>query len=211
MVGPTASGKSAIGVMVALQLGDIEIVTADSMQVYRGMDIGTAKPSPERASRYRPSHDRRSRPIRGVGRGSFCDRVQQGALPISRRVVSAPFSLAEPAFTCTRLSTASQCLASGPRWQRSSNKRGAPPNCTAGLPSSTRPRQPAPGRSTGGGYCERWRSQLAVAAPFPVMVPAWELSLRQRGGSPVSGCRERLWRGRIERRFAGDAGGRVCR
>ncbi|HXR22186.1 MAG TPA: tRNA (adenosine(37)-N6)-dimethylallyltransferase MiaA [Acidimicrobiales bacterium] len=47
MVGPTASGKSAIGVMVALQLGDIEIVTADSMQVYRGMDIGTAKPSPD--------------------------------------------------------------------------------------------------------------------------------------------------------------------
>jgi tRNA dimethylallyltransferase len=33
--------------MVALQLGDIEIVAADSMQVYRGMDIGTAKPSPE--------------------------------------------------------------------------------------------------------------------------------------------------------------------
>jgi tRNA dimethylallyltransferase len=31
--------------MVALELGDIEIVTADSMQVYRGMDIGTAKPS----------------------------------------------------------------------------------------------------------------------------------------------------------------------
>jgi tRNA dimethylallyltransferase len=36
--------------MVALQLGDIEIVTADSMQVYRGMDIGTAKPSPEEQS-----------------------------------------------------------------------------------------------------------------------------------------------------------------
>jgi len=33
--------------MVALRLGDIEIVTADSMQVYRGMDIGTAKPSLE--------------------------------------------------------------------------------------------------------------------------------------------------------------------
>jgi tRNA dimethylallyltransferase len=47
LVGPTASGKSALGVMVALKLGDIEIVTADSMQVYRGMDIGTAKPSPE--------------------------------------------------------------------------------------------------------------------------------------------------------------------
>jgi tRNA dimethylallyltransferase len=47
LVGPTASGKSALGVMVALQLGDIEIVTADSMQVYRGMDIGTAKPTSE--------------------------------------------------------------------------------------------------------------------------------------------------------------------
>ena len=44
-MGPTASGKSALGVLVALELGDIEIVTADSMQVYRGMDIGTAKPT----------------------------------------------------------------------------------------------------------------------------------------------------------------------
>lgn len=42
-MGPTASGKSALGVLVALELGDIEIVSADSMQVYRGMDIGTAK------------------------------------------------------------------------------------------------------------------------------------------------------------------------
>jgi tRNA dimethylallyltransferase len=50
LVGPTASGKSALGVMVALKLGDVEIVTADSMQVYRGMDIGTAKPSPEEQS-----------------------------------------------------------------------------------------------------------------------------------------------------------------
>jgi tRNA dimethylallyltransferase len=44
-VGPTASGKSALAVEIALSLGDIEIVTADSMQVYRGMDIGTAKPT----------------------------------------------------------------------------------------------------------------------------------------------------------------------
>ncbi|HET9690409.1 MAG TPA: tRNA (adenosine(37)-N6)-dimethylallyltransferase MiaA [Acidimicrobiales bacterium] len=45
MVGPTASGKSAVAVGVAAALGDVEIVTADSMQVYRGMDLGTAKPS----------------------------------------------------------------------------------------------------------------------------------------------------------------------
>ena len=42
IVGPTASGKSAIALELAGRLG-AEIVSADSMQVYRGMDIGTAK------------------------------------------------------------------------------------------------------------------------------------------------------------------------
>jgi len=49
IVGPTGVGKTAIAEEVALRVGG-EIVTADSMQVYRGMDIGTAKPaSAERA------------------------------------------------------------------------------------------------------------------------------------------------------------------
>jgi tRNA dimethylallyltransferase len=46
LVGTTASGKSALALALARRLGDVEIVTVDSMQVYRGMDIGTAKPSP---------------------------------------------------------------------------------------------------------------------------------------------------------------------
>ena len=46
IAGPTASGKTSLGVELALALGG-EIVNADSMQVYRGMDIGTAKPTPE--------------------------------------------------------------------------------------------------------------------------------------------------------------------
>jgi tRNA dimethylallyltransferase len=45
LVGPTASGKSALALAAAEALGDVEIVTVDSMQVYRGMDIGTAKPT----------------------------------------------------------------------------------------------------------------------------------------------------------------------
>jgi len=44
--GPTASGKSALAIQLARQL-DAEIVNADSMQIYRGMDIGTAKISPD--------------------------------------------------------------------------------------------------------------------------------------------------------------------
>ena len=44
--GPTASGKTALGVLLAQQLGG-EVVSADSMQIYRRMDIGTAKPTAE--------------------------------------------------------------------------------------------------------------------------------------------------------------------
>jgi tRNA dimethylallyltransferase len=45
LVGPTASGKSAVALAIARTLGDCEIVSLDSMQVYRGLDIGTAKAS----------------------------------------------------------------------------------------------------------------------------------------------------------------------
>ncbi|HEY5663535.1 MAG TPA: tRNA (adenosine(37)-N6)-dimethylallyltransferase MiaA [Ilumatobacter sp.] len=45
MVGPTASGKSAVALAVAESLGDVELVSVDSMQVYRTMDVGTAKPT----------------------------------------------------------------------------------------------------------------------------------------------------------------------
>lgn len=44
LVGPTASGKSAVAHHLALKLGKM-VVSADSMNVYQGMDIGTAKPS----------------------------------------------------------------------------------------------------------------------------------------------------------------------
>ncbi len=53
LAGPTAVGKSEIALALAEQLGG-EIITVDSMQVYRGLDIGTAKPSP--ADRARVPH-----------------------------------------------------------------------------------------------------------------------------------------------------------
>ena len=46
VVGPTAAGKSALSLDLAAALGG-EVVNADSMQLYRGMDIGTAKLTPE--------------------------------------------------------------------------------------------------------------------------------------------------------------------
>jgi tRNA dimethylallyltransferase len=46
IAGPTASGKTALSLDIAQAIGG-EIISADSMQVYRGMDIGTSKPTPE--------------------------------------------------------------------------------------------------------------------------------------------------------------------
>jgi tRNA dimethylallyltransferase len=50
IAGPTASGKTALAIALAKRLGG-EIVNADSQQVYRGLDVGTAKPSAEERAR----------------------------------------------------------------------------------------------------------------------------------------------------------------
>ena len=54
IAGPTASGKSEIALHLAERLGG-EIISADSMQVYRGLDVGTAKPSAAERTRV-PHH-----------------------------------------------------------------------------------------------------------------------------------------------------------
>ncbi|MGI8758193.1 MAG: tRNA (adenosine(37)-N6)-dimethylallyltransferase MiaA [Acidimicrobiales bacterium] len=46
IVGATASGKSALALELARRVPDLELVSVDAMGVYRGMDIGTAKPTP---------------------------------------------------------------------------------------------------------------------------------------------------------------------
>jgi len=52
LAGPTAAGKSAVALALAEKIGG-EIISADSMQVYRGLDLGTAKPSAEERARVR--------------------------------------------------------------------------------------------------------------------------------------------------------------
>lgn len=52
IAGATASGKSAVAMLLAERVGG-EIISVDSMQVYRGLDIGTAKPSREEQARVR--------------------------------------------------------------------------------------------------------------------------------------------------------------
>lgn len=55
ILGPTASGKSGLAMALADRLDNVELVSIDSMQVYRGMDIGTAKPTPDEQARV-PHH-----------------------------------------------------------------------------------------------------------------------------------------------------------
>ncbi|HKY14836.1 MAG TPA: tRNA (adenosine(37)-N6)-dimethylallyltransferase MiaA [Microthrixaceae bacterium] len=55
LVGPTASGKSDVAMALAAVLPGAEVLSIDSMQVYRGMDIGTAKPSADERARV-PHH-----------------------------------------------------------------------------------------------------------------------------------------------------------
>ncbi len=52
ILGPTGCGKSALAMRIAAEL-PVEIISVDSAQVYRGMDIGTAKPASPNAARYR--------------------------------------------------------------------------------------------------------------------------------------------------------------
>lgn len=88
VVGPTASGKSALAEELAVRLGG-ELVSADSMQVYRGMDIGTAK-TPPNARRVRlwcvdladPGTPFSAALYQRAARAAIADILDRGMLPV---------------------------------------------------------------------------------------------------------------------------------
>lgn len=88
VVGPTASGKSALSIGLA-RLVDAQIVSADSMQIYRGMDIGTAKvPPDERVVKHYgidlvdPGEPYSAALFQSYARESFAEIRQCGKAPI---------------------------------------------------------------------------------------------------------------------------------
>ena len=88
LVGPTAVGKSAVAELLALVRG-AEIVSADSMQIYRGMDIGTAKPpAEERRVPYHcldlvdPGTPFSAALFQTAARDAIADIAGRGALPL---------------------------------------------------------------------------------------------------------------------------------
>jgi tRNA dimethylallyltransferase len=89
LVGPTAAGKTALALALAPSLG-AEIVSADAMLVYRGMDIGTAKPTPEQRSRVphhlvdlvEPSEEFSVARFQPLARAAIADVLARGGVPL---------------------------------------------------------------------------------------------------------------------------------
>jgi tRNA dimethylallyltransferase len=89
IVGPTAVGKTDLSLAVAERL-DAEIVSMDSMQAYRGMDVGTAKPSPADVVRvphhlvdvFDPAEDVTVAQFQSLARDAIADIGSRGKLPL---------------------------------------------------------------------------------------------------------------------------------
>jgi len=89
LVGPTAAGKSALALRLAEEQGG-EIVSCDSLQVYRGLDIGSAKPSPEERRRVPhhlldvvdPDQEFSAAAFARLARAAIREIVSRGALPL---------------------------------------------------------------------------------------------------------------------------------
>jgi len=89
LVGPTAVGKTELSLELAERL-DAEIVSVDSMQVYVGMDIGTAKVSMEQRARVPhhlidirpPDHDLTVAEFQALARSAISDIGKRGRLPL---------------------------------------------------------------------------------------------------------------------------------
>ncbi len=89
VVGPTASGKTSLGIEIAKRLGG-EIVSADSMQIYKNMDIATAKPTPDELAQAKhhligfldPGEDFSVAKYKELATQAIDDILSRGKLPV---------------------------------------------------------------------------------------------------------------------------------
>jgi tRNA dimethylallyltransferase len=88
ILGPTASGKTSLGLVVAETLGG-EIISADAFAVYRGLDIGTDKPSPEARRRVRHHLVDVADPKERFSAGAFADLASAAIDDITHRDLMA--------------------------------------------------------------------------------------------------------------------------
>ena len=162
LVGPTASGKTEAGIALATALG-AEIVSVDSMLVYRGMDVGTAKPTAEQRAVVPHHLLDLAEPSERFTVARFQTR---GAVPCSagwpRRCSSGVRGS-----TSGRWSTSCGSHRRIPRCARPCSRRRptswAPTSSTGGWPPAIRSRPIASSRRTSAERSERWRSRRSPA------------------------------------------------
>ena len=143
--GPTASGKTKLAVALAKARGG-EVVSADSMQIYRRMDIGTAKPTHEE--------------MEGVPHHMLDVAEPEENFSVARYVDMAARCVGGPSPTLTRTAP------SVPNWRSGSGGRGARP-CWTSWPGRTRIPPPASTPTMRSGSSVPWRSICPRERPSP--------------------------------------------
>ena len=174
LVGPTAVGKTALSVAVAQAVG-AEIISGDSMQVYRGMDIGTAKIRPEEMGGV-PHHliDIKD-PDEDFSVAEFQARVDElipqicarGRLPMLVGGTGLYVRAVVEKYTFTPME-ADHELGRGSGRRRSGT---GPGTCTPGSGRWIRPPPHGSTPTTSSASCGRWRSTSRPACPFPPRRP----------------------------------------
>ena len=126
LVGATASGKSALALDLARRDPTWELVSVDSMQVYRGMDIGTAKPTAAERAEV-PHHLLDLLDPWEDGTVAWFQREARRPSPTSRTAATGRCSSAAPRSTSRRWSTTSTSPGSTRRCAPSSRRTPTPP------------------------------------------------------------------------------------
>lgn len=157
IIGPTGTGKSQLALDVAERVG-AQIVNADAMQLYRGMDIGTAKLSVEER-RGIPHHQL---DVLDVTETATVARYQRAAAADIEAIAAAG---AVPIIVGARCSTSSHCSTTGrfpppiPRCAHAERRLAevGVGSCTPSWPVATPPRRHRSCPPTPGARCARWK------------------------------------------------------
>lgn len=230
LIGPTASGKSSLAIQLARSLDasghPAEIVNGDSMAIYAGMDIGTAKPS---------ASDRALVPhhlvdVLEVTQTSTVADFQQLAREVIARLRSSgriPILVGDRPCTCERSSTTSSSPGPIRRCAPGGSASWPPtalPHCTRSWFVAPRPGERSSPR-TAGASCVRWRCWNSPATTVrtcrhPITCSSmcinsdwWSIGRRWTAGSRsgCTPCSMRGWSTRCAAWRAGDCVGGHCR
>ena len=171
VVGPTAAGKSGLGVDLARALGG-EVVNADSMQLYRGMDIGTAKLTLEERQGI-PHHLLDVWDVTTTADVATYQSLARAAVDDIRAAAVPRSSSAARGSTSVHSSTTSTSPGPSPRCgpsSRPSSRRSVRRRCTYGSPRST-PRPPPRSSPTNGRRVVRALEVVALRGRFVARLP----------------------------------------